>query len=198
MDFPLLTSLLILFQFCCRISICVTFAFFAQRLLQPDRTDRFQVWPLIAIGKGCHPQIYFANIVFLFLPIGYLENEDALIKLGIDEVIIYSVNDGAVMKAWAVDQDIPKKGIITLMGDPLSELTTEWDMILDHPGPKSVGLINRCKRHAVYLENGEVKIVRVAEKEDDPAGDDFPEVTLAEEMISAIKDLGANGSKDEL
>ena len=102
---------------------------------------------------------------------GYLENEDALKKLGVDEVIIFCVNDGAVMNAWAIDQKVPEDSIIKLMGDPYAVLTEKLDMELTHSGPKSVGLINRCKRHALYVVDGEVKIVRVAEKEDDPAGE---------------------------
>jgi len=125
---------------------------------------------------------------------GYLAKEDAIKALGVDEVIIYCVNDGAVMDAWAKDQGVPETSIIKLMGDPYGELTEKLDMELTHAGPKSVGLINRCKRFALYLEDGKVKVIKVAEAEDDPAGDDFPDVTLAENMINAIKALG----KDEL
>ena len=42
-----------------------------------------------------------------------------------------------------------------------------------------------------------VKIVRIAEAPDDPAGDDKPDVTLAPAMIDAIKAL-KEGKKDEL
>jgi 2-Cys peroxiredoxin 5 len=122
---------------------------------------------------------------------------DALKAIGVDEVLIYCVNDGAVMKAWADDQGVPEDGLISLMGDPYGEVTDTLDMELTHAGPKSVGLINRCKRFALYIVDGTVKIVRVAESDDDPAGDDFPDVTLAEAMIDAIKALNS-GSGDEL
>ncbi|KAL3927942.1 MAG: hypothetical protein SGBAC_012870 [Bacillariaceae sp.] len=125
---------------------------------------------------------------------GYLAKEDALKKLGVDEVIIYCVNDGAVMDAWAADQGIGTSSMIKLMGDPYGELTEKLDMELTHSGPKSVGLINRCKRFALYMEDGSVKIAKVAEAEDDPAGDERPDITLAESMIDAISALG----KDEL
>lgn len=104
-----------------------------------------------------------------------------------DEVIIYCVNDGAVMMAWAEDQGVKEDGMVTLMGDPYGQLTEALDMEMTHSGPKSVGIINRCKRFALYLENGVVKIVRVAEAEDDPAGDDRPDITLANAMVDAIK-----------
>jgi len=126
-----------------------------------------------------------------------LEQEDALKKLGVDEVIIYCVNDAAVMTAWAEDQGVPDNSIVTLMGDPYSELTEKLDMEMTHEGPKSVGLINRCKRNALYIVDGKVEIVRIAEKEDDPAGDDFPEVTLADSMMEAIAAL-QQGAGQEL
>lgn len=129
---------------------------------------------------------------------GYLANEDALKALGVDEVIIFCVNDGAVMNAWAIDQKVPSDSIIKLMGDPYALLTEKLDMEMTHAGPKSVGLINRCKRHALYVVDGSVKIVRVAEKENDPAGDDFPDVTLAESMIDAIRELRKSSPKEEL
>lgn len=118
--------------------------------------------------------------------------------MGVDEVIVFCVNDGAVMNAWAIDQKVPDDSIIKLMGDPYAVLTEKLDMELTHAGPKSVGLINRCKRHALYIVDGDVKIVRVAEKEDDPAGDEFPDITLAESMIDAIKELKKSNPKEEL
>ena len=100
------------------------------------------------------------------------------------------------MQAWAEDQGVPEDSIIKLMGDPYGVLTSQLDMELTHSGPKSVGLINRCKRFALYVVDGVVKIVRVAEKEDDPAGDAYPDVTLAEAMMEAIQAF--KSGKDEL
>lgn len=119
--------------------------------------------------KGiCHVAEQSLTSYFFFA--GYLAKEDALKQLGVDEVIVYCVNDGAVMAAWSEDQGVPTDSIIKLMGDPYAILTEKLDLELTHAGPKSVGLINRCKRHALYVVDGKVEIVRVAEKEDDPAG----------------------------
>ena len=98
------------------------------------------------------------------------------------------------MKAWAEDQMIDPNGMIQFMGDPEGALTRTLEMELNHPGPHSVGIIGRCKRFAVYAVNGEVKYVAVSEREDDPAGDDYPEATLAEAMLDAI----LNHKNDEL
>jgi len=118
----------------------------------------------------------------------YLEYQDALKAAGVEEVLMYCVNDGAVMKAWAADQKI-EGSMITFMGDPAGELTKALDMQMTHPGPPSVGIIGRCKRHAMYVDDGEVKYVAVSESDDDPAGDDDPEDTCAPAMMDAIKSL---------
>ena len=73
-------------------------------------------------------------------------------------------------------------------------MTRALGMVLNHPGPMAVLGYERCKRFAMYVVDGVIKIVRVAESPDDPAGDDFPDVTLAPAMLEAIQALG----KDEL
>jgi len=126
---------------------------------------------------------------------GYLEEVDALKALGINEVIIYCVNDGAVMDAWAKDQGVDGSDLITMMGDPSGAVTAALGMSLQHPGPMSKLGYSRCKRFALYVEDGTIKIAKVSEQgpngEEDPAGDDFPEATLAPSMITAIKELTA-------
>lgn len=113
---------------------------------------------------------------------GYLEAQKDLKALGIDEVIIYCVNDGAVMDAWAEDQGVDQKGgFLTMMGDPSGSLTRALGMALNHPGPMKVLGYERCKRFALYIDDGTIKIVRVAEVgptgEEDPAGDDCMRAT---------------------
>mmetsp|Transcript_2796 Transcript_2796/g.7693 ORF Transcript_2796/g.7693 Transcript_2796/m.7693 type:complete len:99 (+) Transcript_2796:507-803(+) len=94
------------------------------------------------------------------------------------------------MEAWAKDQ---KTGLslLQLMGDPKGELTKALDVELTHPGPIDVGIIGRCKRHAIYAVNGEIKAMNIAESEDDPAGDKNPESTLADAMLEAIRAVKA-------
>mmetsp|Transcript_151316 Transcript_151316/g.263759 ORF Transcript_151316/g.263759 Transcript_151316/m.263759 type:complete len:123 (-) Transcript_151316:130-498(-) len=122
-----------------------------------------------------------------------MEKQDQLKSLGIDEVAIYAVNDGAVMGAWAEDQKV--SGIVKLYGDPLSELTKAMGVVLDHAGPMSVLGNPRCQRFSMYISNCKVKTFNLAAAEDDPAGDDRPEVSLVDKMLA---DLTAMQSKDEL
>ena len=117
---------------------------------------------------------------------GYLEHQDKLEDAGIDEVIVYCVNDGAVMKAWAADQKINHASLLTFMGDPSSSLTKALGMELTHEGPIGKGLYNRCKRNALYVVDGVVKHVVISEADDDPAGDDRPEATCAPAMLELV------------
>ena len=91
------------------------------------------------------------------------------------------------MQAWGEDQGI-RKSMVTFFADPAAELTKALDVEMTHPGPPSVGIIGRCKRHAVYAKDGEIKNLVISEGPDDPAGDDDPSATLAEGMLKTIKE----------
>jgi len=137
-----------------------------------------------------------------------LAKEDELKNVGVDDVIIYSVNDAAVVLAWAENQGVSplaaadennNNSMTHLFADPYSSVTEALNLEMIASGPKMVGLLQRCKRHALYIVDGIVKIKRVAEAEDDPAGDDYPDITLAESMIIAIQELNdSDKAKAEL
>lgn len=90
------------------------------------------------------------------------------------------------MSAWEDDQKVAGS-MITFMGDPSGAFSKALDMEMTDPGPPSVGIIGRCKRHAVYVSDGVVKAVAVSEGEGDPAGDDDPSATMPDAMLAAIK-----------
>ena len=88
-------------------------------------------------------------------------------------MIIYCVNDGAVMDAWAENQGVDQSssGLLTMMGDPSGAVTRSLGMVLNHPGPMKVLGYERCKRFALIVDKGTIKHVAVSEGPDDPAGD---------------------------
>ena len=106
--------------------------------------------------------------------------------------MVYAVNDGAVMTAWAKDQGT-EGSIITLLGDTRSEFTKALDLVLDHPGPMKKLGNPRCKRFSLLVKDCVVKTVNVAAADDDPAGDDRPDISLVEKMLEDLK-----AKKDEL
>lgn len=91
------------------------------------------------------------------------------------------------MSAWADDQGV-RGSMIKFMGDPAAELTKALDIEMTHPGPPSVGIIGRCKRHALYVVDGVVKAINLSEGEDDPAGDSDPSNSMPEAVLAAIKE----------
>lgn len=127
----------------------------------------------------------------------YLEYQDKLKEAGIDGVVIYCVNDAAVMMAWAKDQGVENweitndEGFVSVVADASSSFTSACGMAITHEGPTGKGLLKRCKRHAMYVVDGVVKAINVSEYEGDPAGDDYPEMTLPPAMIAAIKKVNA-------
>jgi len=116
-------------------------------------------------------------------------------------VYVFCVNDAAVMQAWKKDQGLAGSELIEFVADKDGALTNALGLRLtgeDKPygqfeGPNNaLGMhTNRCKRAAMYLQEGVVKVLAVAERgpngEDDPAGDDFPEATLIEALLPQIK-----------
>mmetsp|Transcript_137230 Transcript_137230/g.238549 ORF Transcript_137230/g.238549 Transcript_137230/m.238549 type:complete len:90 (-) Transcript_137230:42-311(-) len=89
------------------------------------------------------------------------------------------------MQAWAKDQGV-EGSMLTFMADTQGSLTEALGVTMTHPGPASVLGKPRCKRHALYVDDGVIKAFEIAESEDDPAGDAEPEVTMVENMLSKV------------
>lgn len=109
---------------------------------------------------------------------------------GIDEVLVYCVNDGAVMKAWAKDQKV-EGSIIRFLADTRCQFTRKIGMSMMHPGPRGALGNVRCKRFVLVVDDGIVKNVEVSEGPDDPAGDNEPDgpitkVTRVEHILTLL------------
>lgn len=121
---------------------------------------------------------------------GYLKAQDELKALGVNEVMLYCVNDAAVMKAWKKDQNCADDDacLIQFYGDPSGAFTKAADVEMTHPGPQSKGLFGRCKRFILLADHGKIVYKVIAEDVDfDPAGDDFPEKVLPDQILPQIK-----------
>mmetsp|Transcript_18668 Transcript_18668/g.37979 ORF Transcript_18668/g.37979 Transcript_18668/m.37979 type:complete len:97 (+) Transcript_18668:331-621(+) len=93
------------------------------------------------------------------------------------------------MTGWKKDQGLAGSDLIEFVGDTQAELTCALDLVLTtHPGPAGVlgAHTMRCKRSSMYVVDGVIKVIRIAEAEDDPAGDAKPEASLIEAMLPLI------------
>jgi 2-Cys peroxiredoxin 5 len=116
---------------------------------------------------------------------GYLAKQADLKAKGVSDVLVYCVNDGAVMTGWAKKQGV-EGSIITMLGDPGSKLTRALGVVLNDPGPMSVLGNPRCQRFSMLIDDGIIKSINVAAAKDDPAGDARPEVSLVEKMLEDL------------
>jgi len=118
----------------------------------------------------------------------YMEKQEALREAGVDEVIVMAVHDGAVMSAWAKNQETDQS-MLTFLGDPFSELTKALDLELTHPGPIGKLGHGRCKRFAMHVVDSEIKALNISEAPDDPTGEDdhAHANSLADAIIATMK-----------
>ena len=115
------------------------------------------------------------------------EIDGRLEEAGIDMVYVMCVNDGAVMTAWKKDQGLAGSELIEFVADTDADLTEALGLVLTGEGKpygKLAGPNNalgfhtkRCKRAAMFIDDGVVKVLQIAEAPDDPAGDARPEVS---------------------
>jgi peroxiredoxin len=115
-----------------------------------------------------------------------LAAEKDLKAAGVAEVMVFCVNDGAVMAAWKKDQNVPEDSIIKFYADPNSELVSKMGTELTHDGPRGKLGHGRSKRTATIVDDGIVQWFAIAEAEGDPAGDDKPDATMPEAVLAAL------------
>lgn len=121
----------------------------------------------------------------------FLEKQDELKELGIDNVIVYSVNDSAVVGVWnknIVEAYGKPNSLVTFFGDPSGAFTHACGMQLGQtPDLTEKGFYGRCKNFAMYVVDNVVEDVAISESPHDPTGDINPEATCADSIIAQIK-----------
>lgn len=89
---------------------------------------------------------------------GFLENREAILEKGVDEIAVVSVNDAFVMGAWA--SATGGAGKIRFLSDWDAGFTKAIGMDVD----LSAGTLGtRSKRYAMIVEDGLVKALNVEE-----------------------------------
>lgn len=89
---------------------------------------------------------------------GYLENRDAILARGVDDIAVVAVNDIHVMGAWATSSG--GMGKIHFLSDWNAAFTKALGMDID----LSAGTLGvRSKRYSMLVEDGVVKSLNVEE-----------------------------------
>ncbi len=106
----------------------------------------------------------------------YNELAPTFSKLGVDEIVCLSVNDGFVMSEWQKDQDAPN---VTFIPDGNGEFTEKMGMLVDKA---DLGFGKRSWRYSMLVKDGTiVKQFIEPQKEGDPF-----EVSDADTMLGYL------------
>lgn len=89
---------------------------------------------------------------------GFVENRDAMLEKGVDEVAVVAVNDPHVMKAWA--EASGGTGKILFLSDGNAEFARATGLALDR---SASGMGTRLKRCSMIVEDGKVTVLNVDE-----------------------------------
>jgi len=109
----------------------------------------------------------------------FMRTRDELAKVGVEEVICVSVNDPWVMEAWGETMGAGAAGI-TMLSDASAEYAKAAGFAFSLP---DVGLHDRAVRHALFADDGVVKVLHV-EKDSGVC-----QTTAGEAMLETIKGL---------
>lgn len=88
------------------------------------------------------------------------------------------------MTGWAKDQGTTGS-MLQLLGDPRSEFTKALGLVFDDPGAMAVLGNPRCKRFSMFVDDGIIKTLTVAE------GDVPAEDTFVDKVLEGVKGAGA-------
>ena len=109
----------------------------------------------------------------------FMRTRDEFASEGVDEVICVSVNDPWVMEAWGEATGASTAGV-TMLSDASAEYSKAAGLAFSVP---DVGLHDRAVRHALFADDGVVKVLHV-EKDSGVC-----QTTAGEAMLEAIKGL---------
>ena len=90
---------------------------------------------------------------------GFIENRDAILSKGVDEIVVLSTNDTHVLRAWA--EATGAKGKVRFVSDGNLELITQSGLSFDGSG---TGMGTRARRFAMIVDDGVVTAIAVEDK----------------------------------
>lgn len=104
------------------------------------------------------PGAYTGTCTSAHVP-SFIRTKPQFDEKGVDAIVCVSVNDPFVMAAWGKDTGATEAGI-EMLADADASFTRAIGMDFTAP---PVGLFNRSKRYAMFVEDGAVKVLNVEE-----------------------------------
>jgi len=130
----------------------------------------------------------FGNVCSNVQVQGFLSRQDDLQAMGVSEVVVFSVNDGVVMTAWAREQGIAGT-IVRFMADLEGLLTRSLGLVLEDEETRRKYGRGRCKRCSLIVQEGIVRRINIASYSDDPLGERHPQMACVEKVLSDLEAL---------
>jgi peroxiredoxin len=90
---------------------------------------------------------------------GFIENRDAMLAKGVDEIVVLTTNDTHVLRAWA--EHSGGKDKVRFVSDGNADFITRTGLSFDGSG---TGMGTRARRFAMIVEDGVVTALAVEEK----------------------------------
>jgi peroxiredoxin len=90
---------------------------------------------------------------------GFIENRDAILAKGVDEIVVLSTNDTHVLRAWAEASGAKDK--VRFVSDGNLEFITPAGLSFDGSG---TGMGTRARRFAMIVEDGVVTMIAIEDK----------------------------------
>lgn len=90
---------------------------------------------------------------------GFIENRDAILAKGVDEIVILSTNDTHVLRAWA--ESSGGKGKVRFVSDGNTDFISQAGLSFDGSG---TGMGTRARRFAMIVDDGVVTAMALEEK----------------------------------
>ena len=90
---------------------------------------------------------------------GFIENRDAMLSKGVDEIVVLTTNDTHVLRAWG--EQSGGKGKVRFVSDGNLDFIEPAGLAFDGSG---TGMGRRARRFAMIVDNGVVTALAVEEK----------------------------------
>lgn len=110
---------------------------------------------------------------------GFIDNRDAILEKGVDEIIVLSTNDTHVLRAWS--EASGASGRMLFVSDGNTDFVRKAGLAVDR---SAVGMGMRARRFAMIVDDGVVKAIAV---EDQPGQ---TVVSSAAQILEQLQERG--------